>query len=361
MLTSNENIWDRISNDLAGKKSSGDSIMTTLDIELSKVAYEALGNNIGSVVILEPSTGKILAMVSTPDFDPNTINEDWEAVSKDAENAVLLNRATQGLYPPGSVFKLVTLLEYYRENPTEYLEYQYVCDGNYEILDTGISCSHKTAHGSQELMQCLANSCNGAFVDIGLSLNTNEFADTANELLFNQKLPLNMEYNISQFLLNGDSTEWEIAQTSFGQGETLVTPIHLALICSGVANDGKLQHPYMVEKVISDNGKVIKKFDTPGTTKLMSEDEANLLQEGMENVINTSFGWLYGESEYTLAGKSGTAQYGTNGYEHSLFVSYSPVKNPEIVVVVVLEGGAQMNTSAAEVTKQIYDFYYSNR
>lgn len=361
MLTSNENLWNRISNDLSGKKNAGDSIVTTLDVELSKVAYEALGNNIGSVVILEPSTGKILTMVSTPDFDPNTINEDWETVSKDAENAVLLNRATQGLYPPGSVFKLVTLLEYYRENPSDYMNYRYLCDGTYELLDTEISCAHKTAHGNQDVMQSLANSCNGAFVDMGLTLDIKKYADTANGLLFNQKLPLNMEYNISQFLLNEESTEWEIAQTSFGQGETLVTPIHLAMLCSGIANDGTLQHPYMVEKVINNNGKEITKFKSPGTTKLMTEDEAKMLQEGMKNVVDTSFEWLYGDVSYTLAGKSGTAQYGSKGYEHSLFVSCSPAENPEIVVVVVLEGGAQLKTSGAEVSKQIYDFYYFNR
>ena len=361
MLTSNDNLWDKISNDMAGKKNFGDSIVTTLDVELSKVAYEALGKNIGSVVILEPSTGKILTMISTPDFEPNTINEDWETVSKDAENAVLLNRATQGLYPPGSVFKLVTLLEYYRENSSNYLEYQYLCDGTYELLDTGISCAHKTAHGNQDVMQALANSCNGAFVDMGLKLDIKKYANTANELLFNQKLPLNMEYNISQFLLDESSTEWEIAQTSFGQGETLVTPIHLAMICSSIANNGKLQHPYMIEKVINDNGKEITKFNTPGTSKLMTEADAKLLQDGMKNVVDTSFEWLYGNSAYTLAGKSGTAQYGSNGYEHSLFMSYSPAEKPEIVVVVVLEGGPQQKTSAAEVTKQIYDFYYFNR
>ncbi len=358
MLTSNENIWDIISNDLSGQKHKGDSVVTTLDVELSNAAYDALAGNYGSVIIIEPDSGKILTMVSTPDFDPNTIDEDWDIVSKDEETAALLNRATQGLYPPGSVFKMVTLLQYYRENTLEYEEYQYYCDGSYEIGDTKISCSHNVAHGMQNITEAFANSCNGAFIDMGLSLNISGYQNTARKLLFNQKLPLNMEFSVSQFLLDDESTEWEIAQTAFGQGETLVTPMHLALICSAIANDGVLMQPYLIDSIVNTEGRNIQSFSGEEYGELISKEEAVFLQNNMTTVVEKSFSWLFNDDSYQVAGKSGTAQYGSLGYEHSLFVSYSPVEYPEIVVVVVLEGGADKSKTAAEVSKEIYDFYY---
>lgn len=359
MLASNENIWSSISNDLSGKKNLGDSIVTTIDLGLANKAYEALGDNKGAVVIIEPKTGRILAMVSTPDFDPNTINEDWDDISNDIEEAPLLNRATQGLYPPGSVFKLVTLLEYYRQNPEDYNNFSYYCDGSYEIGDNVISCVHNTAHGMQNLTECLANSCNGAFIEMGLSLELNEYSNTARELLFNEKLPINMEFSISQFLLNTSSSEWDIAQTAFGQGKTLITPIHMAMLCSAIANDGVLMEPYLIDRVINIDGKLIEEFKSAKYKKLLTEDEALFLQENMTAVIDKSFDWLFGECTYTVAGKSGTAQYGTQGMEHSLFMSYSPAENPEIAVMVVVEGGSNQSTNAAEVTKQIYEYYYN--
>lgn len=359
MLTSNDNIWTRISNDITGEKDKGDNIITTLDLELSKVAYEALGSNIGSVVIMEPSTGKILTMVSTPDFNPNTIESEWSDIISDEQSSVLLNRATQGLYPPGSTFKIVTLLEYIRENPDTYMNYSYNCTGKYILGDNTISCSHGTAHGTQNLKESFANSCNGSFINMGLMLNRTRYHKTAKELLFNSKLPLNMEYKESSFVLNENSTDWETAQTAFGQGETLITPVHLAMICSAIANDGELMSPYLIDRIVSADNKQVKQFQSNSYGRLMTTEEAEYISNCMESVVDTSFAWLFGDSEYSVAGKSGTAQYGTEGYEHSLFMSYTPVEEPEIAVVVVLEGGKQQSAHAATVAKTIYDFYYT--
>ena len=119
--------------------------------------------------------------------------------------------------------------------------------------------------------------------------------------------------------------------------------------------------PYLVSSVESTNGMTVKKFKEEKYDTLITEKEASLLKKGMEQVVNDSSSWLFGGVEYTLAAKSGSAQYGTEGYEHSLYASFSPADNPEIAVVAVVEGGPQRNTTAAEVTKQIYDYYYSNK
>ena len=120
LINSNAKLSDKVASDVAGVKYPGDSVVTTLDVSLQEVAFRSLGVYKGAIIVSEPATGKILAMVSKPDYDPNEIDAIWDEVIKDKESTVLLNRATQGLYPPGSTFKIVTALEYIRENPDRY-------------------------------------------------------------------------------------------------------------------------------------------------------------------------------------------------------------------------------------------------
>lgn len=361
MLHSNQNFFEQIGNDLSGNRNTGDNVVTTLNVGLQKACYDALGSNRGAVIVMEPSTGKILAMVSKPDFDPNTLAANWSQITGEGSDSVLVNRATQGLYPPGSTFKLITMLEYLREHKNDYGQYHYTCDGTYELGNNTINCVRTTAHGDVDLFSSLAVSCNCSFINIGLSLDLDRYKKTAEKMLFNKELPTNLEYNKSRFVLNGESSEWDIAQTSFGQGKTVITPFHLALITCTIANNGTLMEPYLVSSVESTNGMTVKKFKEEKYDTLITEKEASLLKKGMEQVVKDSFSWLFGGVEYTLAAKSGSAQYGTEGYEHSLYASFSPADNPEIAVVAVVEGGPQRNTTAAEVTKQIYDYYYSNK
>lgn len=361
MLHSNQNFFEQIGNDLSGNRNTGDNVVTTLNVGLQKACYDALGSNRGAVIVMEPSTGKILAMVSKPDFDPNTLAANWSQITGEGSDSVLVNRATQGLYPPGSTFKLITMLEYLREHKNDYGQYNYICDGTYELGNNTINCVRTTAHGDVDLFSSLAVSCNCSFINIGLSLDLDRYKKTAEKMLFNKELPTNLEYNKSRFVLNGESSEWDIAQTSFGQGKTVITPFHLALITCTIANNGTLMEPYLVSSVESTNGMTVKKFKEEKYDTLITEKEASLLKKGMEQVVKDSFSWLFGGVEYTLAAKSGSAQYGTEGYEHSLYASFSPADNPEIAVVAVVEGGPQRNTTAAEVTKQIYDYYYSNK
>ena len=133
LINSNAPLTEKVANDMAGKKNPGDDIYTTLDVQLQEVAYKALGVYDGAIIISEPSTGKILAMVSKPDFDPNLVDSMWDELTADKETGQLLNRVTQGLYPPGSTFKIVTALEYIRENPETYNQYHYQCNGHFTL------------------------------------------------------------------------------------------------------------------------------------------------------------------------------------------------------------------------------------
>ena len=161
LLTSNAFFVEKFVKEFQEEKNVGDSVVTTLDTNLQQAAYNALGSYKGAVIVMEVSTGKILSMVSKPDFDPNTIGKNWESITT-GEESVLLNRVTQGAYAPGSVFKLVTTLAYMREN-NAYANYSYTCESEIEHEGTTIHCAKNRKHGEEDLLTSLANSCNTSF------------------------------------------------------------------------------------------------------------------------------------------------------------------------------------------------------
>ncbi len=358
MLNSNQNLFEQLLNDLSQKKSPGDDVVTTFDAALQKKAYDAMGKNNGAVIISEPSTGKILAMVSKPDFDPNTLAERWDRYVSQNES-VLVNRALQGLYTPGSTFKIITLLEYVRENPLSYMDYRFTCTGSCTIDNTDIHCLLETAHGEENLLYSLANSCNTSFVNIGLTLNIPKFNELCNQMLFNSNLPIDLEYNKSSFSLAEDAGSFTVAQTSFGQGATVMTPIHMSLIMNAIANDGVVMKPMFLDQIVSSDGNVVKSFRSEAYTSIMTKEEAALLKDYLAQVAVIRYEWIFEGVNYTVSGKTGTAEHGGSEYSHSLFVSFAPSDEPEISVVVVLEGDENQDNTAVQVAKDIYDFYFS--
>ena len=203
LLTSNAFFLEKLANEFKDQKNTGDTVVTTLDANLQNAAYNALGDNKGAVVVMEPSTGKILAMVSKPSFDPNNVSENWDALNND-ENSSLLNRATLGQYTPGSTFKLVTTLAFMRQNP-DYNNYSFECNGEFSQNGATIHCYNSTAHGEENLTDSVANSCNSSFSNIGLQLDKAEWRKTAKQMLFNGKLPGDVKYNESSFRLKTDA------------------------------------------------------------------------------------------------------------------------------------------------------------
>ncbi len=362
LLSSHVNLLEQIVKEISGQKNLGDNIITTLDVELQQAAYEALGDRNGAVIALDPDTGKILAMVSKPDYDPNpaSLSEAWaDLVSSDNMEGQLLNRATQGLYPPGSVFKIVTALEAIEEYPDNYLDYMYDCSGILYVDDYSIRCYHSTAHGSQNLAQAFANSCNGAFANLGLNLDLDKMYSLAERLLFNSQLPLGMSYSQSAYNMTGESDEWEILQTSIGQGTTQVTPMHIAMITSAISNGGTLMRPYVMDSVQSAAGEEVRKFLPEAYGSLMTADEAEKLNELMTLVVTEGTGSALRDASYQAAGKTGSAEFETGKETHAWFTGYAPAEDPRIVVTVIVEEGGSGGSTAAPVARQIFDLYLS--
>ena len=361
LLTSHVNLLEQVGNELSGRKNPGDNVHTTLDVELQQAAYAALGDRKGVVIAMEPDTGKVLAMVSKPGYDPNTLLQDWDWLTDEGNGeGQLLNRATQGLYPPGSTFKIVTALEYMREHPVGYRDYQFVCSGVYVNGDYRIKCYHGTAHGHQDFTQAFANSCNGAFSSLGLGLNLGAFRDTAKSLLFNSPLPITgLPYKQSSFQMGPGADTWEILQTSIGQGITQVTPMHNAMITAAIANGGTLMKPYFLNSVETAGGEEIKKFMPASYGSLMTAGEAAGLTELMRAVVTDGTGSAVRTDAYTVAAKTGSAEFETGKETHAWFTGFAPVETPRLVVTVLVEEGGSGGRVAAPIASQLFDIYMS--
>ncbi len=364
LLESHASAPERLFHTLREESNRGDTIVSTLNFDLQKKAYDALGNANGAVVVMEPDTGKILAMVSKPDFNPNDIDAVWkEANSEDSTSSVLLNRATQGLYPPGSTFKVLTALSYMRQYPRKYKKYQYECNSEEQIFNNvAVHCYGKKMHGEEDLSKALANSCNQAFADIGTKLDVDKWKDTLESMLYNKNLPYNGASATSRFYLDGKSDKGFVPQTAFGQGDTLVTPLHNAMIISTIANGGLMMKPYMIDSIENYKGKRIRKFSPSSYDTLMSADEVETLTEYMRKVVTegTAADYFAGAS-YQAAGKTGTAEYAGGDHDFSWFIGFADIERPEIAVSIVVEESDVNGVKATAIARALMDEYYRNK
>lgn len=356
LINSNAPLSTKAALEASGDKYPGDNVYTTMDTKLQQVASTALGVYRGAIIVTEPSTGRILAMVSKPDFNPNTIAQDWDTLVNDENNSSLLNRATNGAYPPGSTFKVVTALDYFRQKGS--LEgYSYLCQGSITVDDHTIQCYNGEVHGQEDFYSAFAHSCNCAFADMGLNLGAGSLRSTAEDLLFNKALPLN-SYKTSRFTLEKNSANALVMQTSIGQGNTLVSPMHMALITSAIANDGVLMKPTMIDKIVNNSGDTVKETEKTEYKRLMTSNEAGILGKLMKNVVENGTASALNGRGYTVAGKTGSAEFDENGSSHSWFIGYSNVDNPDIAIAVIVENGGTGSEAAVPIAGDVFDAYY---
>ncbi|MCI9571393.1 MAG: penicillin-binding protein 2 [Lachnospiraceae bacterium] len=359
LINTSTSLANKAANDIAGIKNPGDSVYTTLDVDLQQVADDQLNIYKGAIVVTEVATGKILAMVSHPGFDPNEIGAIWDSIMEDEDSSVLLNRVTQGQYPPGSTFKIVTALEYIRENPGTYNDYSYQCNGYFSSGTGRINCYHGTNHGQVGFESSFAKSCNSSFANIGVNLEQESFEETLEELLFNRPLPIDFPYSESKANVVDRVSMNELMQTSIGQGRTQISPLHLNMITSAIANGGILMKPYAVDRVENDAGRIIKSFEPSVYGSLMTEEEAGILKGLMESVVEEGTGRKLSGLSYTAAGKTGSAEYNdVKEDSHAWFTGFAPVEEPEICVTIIVEGAGSGGDYAVPIARRIFDAYF---
>lgn len=359
LLTSNVSFSEKISNETGGIKNPGNNIVTTLDVDAQMAAYSALGNNKGAVVLMDAKTGDILAMVSKPDFDPNNIEMIWDDINSSNGNSMLLNRATQGLYPPGSTFKIVTALEYIKEN-RNINKYEFNCNGSFSYNGTTINCYHGTKHGESDFVRSFAKSCNSSFANITTSLDKSKFKKTCEELMFNSPVPCPLNASVSYVPVTKSSAIDELIQTGIGQGKSEITPYHMCLISSAIANDGILMTPKLVKYVETVYGDEVSSSDDQEYKRLISSEDSDKLKMLMREVITQGTGTnLLNTYGYTAYGKTGSAEFSSNKKEsHAWFTGFAVTdKGRTVAISVIVENGGSGGQTAVPVAKAVFDAY----
>lgn len=334
----------------------GMDVVTTLDLKLQKKAYDLLGSKKGAIVIMEPGTGKILSMVSKPDYNPNQVVDNWKKISND-ESKPLLNRVTQGLYPPGSIFKIVTSLAFIKHG--DYNQFKYICKGKDVFDNDVIKCYNQYAHGEEDLKKAFTVSCNTAFANIGIRVGGAKLKEVSEQLYFNKKLNLNFPYVKSSVEINENSKKNELAETSIGQGKTLVTPMHMAMITSAIANAGMVYEPYLIDSILNPEGNVMVKNKPKSFTNMIEYNNAQILKEMMRNVVTEGTGVGTNISNIKVFGKTGTAENETE-IAHSWFVGFSDTgdKSKDIAIAILVINGGSSSKNAVPMAKRLFQFHY---
>lgn len=326
---------------------AGFDVRLTIDSELQQVAAEGLGDQRGAVVALDPLTGEVLAMVSVPSFDPASFSEEGDDIAAD-ERFPLLNRAAQGLYPPGSTFKTVTAiaaLEHRLIEPGT----EVTCPGEIEVDGFPISCSNVSQGvGTYPFSDAFAFSVNAIFAQVGLEVGWGRLLETAGRLGFGTAVDFTLETAETQMLPMGtESTDVLLATTAFGQGELLATPLQMALVAAAVGNDGVLMRPHLGLDAY-DGERRVGAVEGQSSRRVMPEGVARDVQAMMVEVITNGQANGVAISGVDVAGKTGTAETGS-GTSHAWFIGFAPADNPVVAVAVVVENGGQGGVVASPI------------
>ncbi len=356
ILTGNDDrlFFRRTLDMITGKKQGGGNVVTTLNAAAQKAAFEGLGDKKGAVAAIDPSTGAILALASTPSYDPSTFagnstdtdTKAWQKLQKkNNPDDPMLNRALRETYPPGSTFKVVTAAAALEHGKYEDIDAKTDSPDPWTMPGTttelpnegNIPCKNAT------LRVALQYSCNTVFGKIGSDLGKDKMLETAEKFGFNSEQFVPVRSNASVFPKTMDRPQ--TALSSIGQFETAATPLQMAMVASAVANDGTLMEPYMVDRLTTPNLDVIEKNEPKEMSKPLSEENAQKLQSMMETVVEKGTGTSARIDGVTVGGKTGTAQHGVDNSEkpYAWFLSYAKAddgSSPVAVAVVVEDGSA---------------------
>ena len=338
----------------------GNGVITTLDPALQRVAYDALGSNKGAVVALNPKTGEVLAMVSKPTYNPNDLENSMKAANEGtADNSPLINRATSGLYPPGSTFKTVTLTSAL-DNMPGVTNRTFQDEGKIVFNSKqSLSNANGAVYGTLDLKDALKVSSNVVFGTLAMELGNEKLKATAESYGFNNTIEAE-GFNItkSQFPTLKAAEVGSIAQTGIGQSSILATPMQMALVSSTIANNGKMMEPTLVSQVVDKDGNVVKTIDSQVYKQVLSTTNAAIIKSYMKYLVDSKVNssWTYFQGT-NAAGKTGTADYvlpnGQNATPHSWFIGFAPADNPKIAVAVIVENGGYGSIAAAQVAGQV--------
>ena len=312
---------------------TGNDLHLTLDQNIQNLTYNYMSSYVGSAVVMNPKTGEILAMVSNPTFDPNTVDSDWENLIAN-NNGPLVNRATSGLYRPGSTFKIVTanaILESkidqnYNDTGSELIQ-------NFEIKNFG-----DMVYGPLDLRSAFINSSNTYFAAKTNEMGKEKMMQMTDKYMFNKTYPFDLE-KYDSIIPYKELNQADLAMTGFGYGKSQVTPLHMAMVTSTIANGGLMMQPRLVDSIANKDGDTIFKSKEKLLSDVTGGVKANTLRDYMVDVVNEGTGTGAYINGIQVAGKTGTTDK-DNGFIDAWFVGFAPAYDPKIAVAIVVENSA---------------------
>ncbi|MFI8910856.1 peptidoglycan D,D-transpeptidase FtsI family protein [Streptomyces sp. NPDC053513] len=350
ILTGNDDrlFFDRTLAMFTGEKKKGGDVVTTLSSAAQKAAFEGLGDKTGAVVAIEPKTGKILALASTPSYDPSTIagsddEKAWVALNE-AKSKPMQNRALREIYPPGSVFKVVTAAAALESGKVTDINAPTDTPEGWKIpLSTKPMVNHARGCANASLKHALDISCNSVFAKLGDDVGVEKMTEMAEKFGFNAEQFTPVRSSASVFDKKAD--RGGNALSSIGQFNTATTPLQMAMVTAAIANDGKLMKPYMIDQLRAPNLDIIKQTDPEEMSRPVSPETAQKLQQMMESVVANGTG---GNADLNMdgvrvGGKTGTAQHGEKNAKrpYAWFISYAKTaEGSPVAVAVVVEDSA---------------------
>ena len=355
--TADQLFYRRISDLLTGRQPKGASVDLTIDPAVQKAAFDAMGNQRGAVVALDPKTGAILAMVSKPSFNPNVLSSHSRAKADRAYKRLLAdparpldNRAIAGrLYPPGSTFKLIT-------SATALSSGRYTPDSSVPgpaelpLPQTTITLPNDDRQpcgpGNQTtLLNALRISCNTAFGSLGMTLGGDALSQQAAKFGFGRTLQVPLSVTPSSF--PQQTNQAQVAQAAIGQFDVRVTPLQVAMVAAGIANRGVVMQPYLVKRIRSSELDTVSETQPTQFSTAVPPEVAAQLTTMMEAVVQSGTGTNAQISGVRVAGKTGTAQTTKGAPPLAWFTSFAPADDPKVAVAVVVEDGGTYGEAAS--------------
>ena len=358
-LTGRSNEFGTIVDTLLGGADQGDDLRTNLDVEAQQVATDALGGEPGSIVALEPQTGRVRVMVSVPSYDPNTVADQCSELNN-AEGSPILNRATQALYPPGSTMKVITAaaaLDSGEFEPTS------TVDGRSGIDIGGVPLANfgGQSYGSVDLTTALTNSVNTVWGQVAEQLGARTMFEYMERFGMGEPPPLDLPsaelapsgvFSKGEPLDAGDPVD--IGRVAIGQERLLVTPLQMAEVAATVANGGVRMAPRLGDEVQARDGRVRDEIDPVEVRRVMKASSAEELTEMMANVVREGSGTAAALEGIEVAGKTGTAEVEGGSTNQAWFIGFAPRDDPKMAVAVTIERtDGQGGTVAAPIAKEV--------
>ncbi len=341
---------------LVGVQRVGNDVELTIDADGQRVARRRLAGRKGAVVALNPQTGEVLVLASAPTYDPKEVTqteEAWDLFTTDPDSPEL-NRALQGLYPPGSVFKLVTAAAAL-ETGAAAVDTEYRCGGRVDVDGYELACWKETGHGELQMSGAVAQSCNVYFAQLGEAVGAEALVGYAQGMgVFGKPhLRLRAESMAAGRITAGDGGGPAVAASlAIGQGKLLVTPFGAAQLASAVANGGALMEPQLVKAVLAPDGQAVEHLQPVEQTRALRSSTAGLLAGMMEAAVESGTGRRARLPTVGVAGKTGSAE-NPEGAAHAWFVGFGPANAPRVAVAVVVEHGGSGGSVAAPIARDI--------